>query len=223
MADGDAVGLDGESADLLQHALREDVIQQHGVDASDDEIGIRMGVVLERHRLHAVLAGGAEQDLVGDRAAERPDAAAPQIGERAVALRIRGPNAQDLAELVIRNRRGERRAVGWRVFDAVEAEIRVAPADRLDDGPEGDVDEPRRASKTARQQFGDLDLEADDAIGARRIGLDIRGAAFGVARPDQLRRRLRRGRNGSCSDRGERQQHTEDVARDADASDRRRR
>ena len=148
------------------------------------------------------------------------DAAAPQIGERPVALRVGAADAQDLAEscstgIVVR----QRRAVGGRVFDAVEAEVRVAPGDRLGDGRKGDVDESRRASETARQQIGDLDLEADDAIGAGRIGLDIRRAAFGVSGPDQFRRRLG-GDVGNRCRHEQREQHQADAACRADRGSR---
>ena len=192
----DAARLDDESPDLLLEAFREDVVQEHRVDAAHHEIGIGMGVVLVRHRHHRVLACGAEQDFVGDRAGQRRDAAAAQVGERPVALRIGRANAQDFPESVVRNRRGQRRAVGRRVLDAVQAEVRIAAGDRLGEVRERDVDEARRAAQTAGQQIGDLDLETDDAIRVGRVGLDIGRAALGIAGPDQFGRRIGGGQGG---------------------------
>ena len=63
-------------------ALGEHVVEQHGIDAAEHQIGVRMHVVVVRHGREAVLPLGAQQDLVGDRAAERADRLAAQVGER---------------------------------------------------------------------------------------------------------------------------------------------
>ena len=61
----------------------EDVVEQHCVDAAEQQIAVRMHVVFVRHRPDAVVALGPQQDFVGDRPAERGDRPAAQIGERA--------------------------------------------------------------------------------------------------------------------------------------------
>ena len=89
MADGDRFRLDGEPGRRTASPFRQDVVEQHGIDAAEQQIAVRMDIVVVRHRLDAVLALGAEQDLVGDGAAERADVAAAQIGERAKTRRDR--------------------------------------------------------------------------------------------------------------------------------------
>ena len=53
------------------------------------------------------------------------------------ARRVGVADAQHLAEFVVRNRRGERSAARRRVFDAAQADVGVAPRDRLIDRGEG--------------------------------------------------------------------------------------
>ena len=144
-----------------------------------------MHVVVVRHRREAVLALGAQQDLVGDRAAERADALAAQIGERAEPRRVGVADAEHFAELVVRKRDRHRRAARRRVFDAAQADVGVAAGDALIDRAKRDVDELRRPAESGGEQLGDLDVEADEPIGVRGIGFDERRAAFGIAGPAQ--------------------------------------
>ena len=72
------------------------------------------------------------------------------------------------------------------------------------------MDELRRAPEAAREQVGDLDVEADLRVRVRGVGFDKRRAALGIARPAE-RRRLRRGRGrqqaaaaGQAGERGSR-------------------
>ena len=106
-----------------------------------------------------------EQDLVRDRPAERADAAAAQIGERAEPRRIGVADAQDLAELVVGNRRRQRGAARGRVFDAAQADVGVAAGDRTDRSTRTRSEhEPRRASEASRDQLRDFDVEADQFV-----------------------------------------------------------
>ena len=124
-----------------------------------------------------------EQDLVGDRAAERPDAPAAQIGERAEARGVARPHGQHFAEFVVGDGDGERRASRRRVLDAAHPDVEVAARHRGVD--RGDLDEPRRPPEP-RDELGDLDVEADHARRVVRVGLDVRRAAFRVAAPAEL-------------------------------------
>ena len=161
VADGDGVRLDREPRQRPQPPFGEDVVEQDGIDAPEHQIAVRVHVVVVRDRLDAVVALGPQQNLVRDRAAQRGDLAAAQIGERAEARHVRGPDAQDFAELVVGNRQRQRGAARQRVFDAAQADVRVAPGDGLVDRRERDLDELRRAPEAAREQARDLDVEAD--------------------------------------------------------------
>ena len=55
----------------------------------------------------------------------------------------------------------------------------------------GDKDESRCAAEPACNQLGDLDVEADEARWIVRVGFDERRAAFRIAAPAELGRRLR--------------------------------
>ena len=61
------------------------IFEENGVDAPDHEIRVGMHVIVVRHRGDAVVALGAQKNLVGDRAAERGDPPASEVGERAEA------------------------------------------------------------------------------------------------------------------------------------------
>ena len=126
---------------------------------------------------------GAQQDLIGDCSAQRADLASAQVGERPEAGHVRCPHAQHFAESIVGNGQGQRRSARQRVLDAAQADVRVAPGDGLVDRREHDLHELRRAPQAACEEAGDLDVEADLLLRMRRVGLDKRRAAFGVARP----------------------------------------
>ena len=92
---GDCLRLHGDAGHRLSPPLGQDVVEQHRVEPADQQVAVRMHVVVVRHRLEAVLALGAQQDFVRDRAAERADAAAREIGQRRGACphRRRAPRA----------------------------------------------------------------------------------------------------------------------------------
>ena len=183
MTDGDRFGLNREPGHAAMTALGEHLIEEHRVDAPDHEVRVRMHVVVVRDGAEAVLALGAEQDVVRDRVAERADGPAAEIGEGAQRRRVGVADAEHLAEFVVRHRDREHRPPRRRVFEAAQADVGVAADDRLHDRREGDRDEFRRPSEPPRDQVRDLDVEADEAIGLPRIRFDERRAAFGIARP----------------------------------------
>ena len=90
VADRDGLRLDREPGHRPMPALGEHVVEQHGVDASEHQIAVRMHVVFVRHGVQAVLALGAQQDLVGDRAAERRRRVLPR---RSASVRKRAASA----------------------------------------------------------------------------------------------------------------------------------
>ena len=90
MADRDRLRLDGEAGHRAVTPLGQHVVQQHGVDAPEHQIAVRMHVIVVRDRAQAVVALGAQQDVVRDRAAERGDAFPTQVGERPQASGIPG-------------------------------------------------------------------------------------------------------------------------------------
>ena len=82
MADRDRLRLDREAGHRAVAPLGEHVVEQHRVHAADHQVAVRMHVVVVRHDVQAVLALGAQQDLVRDGAAERADASC-RAGRRA--------------------------------------------------------------------------------------------------------------------------------------------
>src|SRR5438034_1398898 len=79
-------------------------------------------------------------------------------------------------------------APGGRILDAAEADIRVAARDGLIDRVERHELEARRPPDTARDEICDLDVEADERVWMRRVGLDKWSAALGIAGPPKLAR-----------------------------------
>jgi hypothetical protein len=183
--------------------LGEHVVEQDGVDPAEHQIGERMDVVFVGERLEAVLLLRAQEDLIGDRAAERRDLAAAQIGQRMHPAGVGVADAEDFAELVVRHRHRQRCAAGRRVLDAAHADVGVAADDALVDRFEADVDELGTSAERAREQLRDLDVEPDQPIRMRGIGFDKRRATLRVSSPFQRRLR-RRGcrRQGNASGNG---------------------
>ena len=132
----------------------------------------------------AVLAlRGVQQDLVRHRTAERRDATAAQIRERAEALAVGGAHREHLAKLVVRHARGDHRAARRRVLDAVEPDVEVAAHGGLVERCERDLDELRRATELLSDQLRDLDVEADELRRILGVRLHERRPALGVAAP----------------------------------------
>jgi len=69
------------SSPPAQGPLRDDVVQEHGVDTARHEIGVGVHVVVVRHRDDAERIAGRDQDVVGDGRAERRHAPAAQVCE----------------------------------------------------------------------------------------------------------------------------------------------
>ena len=110
VADGERVRAACSRPAVAAHrAIGEHVVEQHGVDAAeqpDPNTDAR-----RRRTTPAVMpcvALGVEQQVVGDRAAERGDALPLQIGERAIAVAIAVAHGEHFAELVVRNAGGQR-------------------------------------------------------------------------------------------------------------------
>ena len=136
-----------------------------------------------------------EQELVGDRAAERGDAAAAQIGERAKPVAIGVAHREHLAELGSTGSlaaSAARRA--GRVLDAAQADVEVAARRRLVERGE------RRPGRTAAVRPSSRAISSaistskpTQLLRIGRVGLDERRAALGVAAPAQDWRRGLRG------------------------------
>ena len=189
----------GEHAGVATHgALGQHVVEQHRVDSPEQQVLVRMDVVVVGDGLEAVFAFGLRQDLPGQRGAERRHAAATEIGQRAVAAGVGLAHGQHFAELVVRHANGEFRALGRRVLETVDGNVEVAALHRLVERGEGGLHEDGPAA----QGFGDerRHLDIEPAVGRRilRVGFDIRGAALGVGTPAQLRL-LRGGRSGQST------------------------
>src|SRR6266851_3335089 len=101
------------------------------------------------------------ENLVRNGPAERCDAAAIEVGKRTKARSVGVANREHFAKLVIRDRRGERRAARWRVLDTAQANFSIVAGYRLIDGAERDEHEPRRPPQASRDELGDLDVESD--------------------------------------------------------------
>ena len=102
VADGHRIRLRDETALPPHGLLREHVVEQHGIHTPERQIAVRMHVIVVRHRHHAALGLRGEEDFVRDRAAQRGDAPAAEIGERPEAGRVGLAHGQHFAELVVR-------------------------------------------------------------------------------------------------------------------------
>ena len=98
---------------------------------------------------------------------------------------VRRSDAQHLAKLIIRKRDRVAGPARGRVFDAAQPDVGVAPGNRLIDRRERNLDKAGLAAESARDELGDLDIEADDASRVGGIGFDIRRTALGVAGPSE--------------------------------------
>ena len=192
MAHRDALRLDRKSRERATAALGENIVEQHGVQTTDHEIAVWMHIVIVRDRLKTKLAFGAEEDFISDRATEGADPPAPKVGEGAETRRVGVAHAQHFAKLVVGNGGGHGGAPRRRVFNPAQADLGVAPLDGLIDGSKGNVDEPGFAPEAARDEIGDLDVEADEFIRLGGVRFDKRRAAFRVTRPEEFTGAFRR-------------------------------
>ena len=71
-------------------------------------------------------ACAAHEQVVGERRAQRGDAPAAQVGQRAEPGAVGVAHGEDLAELVVRNRDRQPGAPRRAVLDAAQADVEVA-------------------------------------------------------------------------------------------------
>src|SRR5204862_3801747 len=128
VTDGNGLWQDDKAAAAAatQRPLRNDVVQQHGVHSTLDEVGVGMDVVIVRNGDETRRVTRGEEYCIRDGRAERPDVATTEIGQAVDATRIRGPHRQHLAEFEIGDRDGMLRAARRCVLDSREAEREVA-------------------------------------------------------------------------------------------------
>jgi hypothetical protein len=150
-----------------------------------------MHVIVVGHGNDPMLALSVQQDLVSERAGERADTPAAQVLEVPQSCGVGGSDAQDFAKLIIRNRDGVRRTPCGGILDPVQPDFRIAAGDGLIDQCEGGIDELCLAAESARNQRGDINVEADYPGWIGGIGLDKRGAPFRIAGPPEHCRALR--------------------------------
>lgn len=81
MARRNAFRLNSESGIGLPASLGENVIEQHAIHTSDEEIRIGMHIVIIGNGFDIEIAFGAEKNLVGDRPSKRAHASSAQIGQ----------------------------------------------------------------------------------------------------------------------------------------------
>ena len=79
-----------------------------------------------------------------------------------------------------------------RVFNPAQADLGVAALDGLIDGSKGNVDEAGFAPEAARDEIGDLDVEANDFVRLGGVRFDKGRAAFRVTRPEEFTAAFRR-------------------------------
>jgi hypothetical protein len=172
-------------------ASGDDVVEDHRVHASQHEVLVGVDVILVAHSGDAVSRLGALEQLERLCRGQRRHRAAPQVRERAEAVLVGGADGEDHAELVVRDRRGHSGPPRRDLLEAAEADLEVAAPQRLVDRRERDEGEPGLPVEVSGDEVGDVDFEADQTGGIGGIGFDVRGAAFGIAAPDQGR--------GSCA------------------------
>ena len=129
-----------------------------------------------------------DEQVVGERGAERGHPPAAQVGERAEATRVGFADGQDLAELVVRDGDRQAGAAGRAVLDAAQADVEVAARRGRIEAGEADLHEARsrgRAPAASSCATSTSKPTTRERIGG--VGLDKRRAPFGVAAPAQLR------------------------------------
>ena len=192
MAGANRAWLDGEAGHSPKGAIGQHVVQQDAVDTPEQQVAVRMHVVVVGHRPDAVGLLRVEQRLVCNRAREGRDGAPLQVGQATEPRAIRRSNGEHFLKRIVGNRHFHRATAPGRVFDATEADVEVTARDRLIELRERDLHELRGPAERARDEVGDLDVEAHHMRRVARIGFDERRAALCVAAPPQGR--LRGGR-----------------------------
>ena len=188
VADGDRLRQDDEAGapPAAQCSLRDDVIQQHRIHPALHEVSVGMDVIVVGNRDDAGRVARREEQIVGDRRAERRDAPAAQIRQTVDAARVLWPYGQHFAEFEIGDRDGVLRATRRRVLDAGEAEREIPTFDRLVDVRPLHLHEPgshRSTAESARDALGDLHVKAADPRGIRGVGFDEGGTPFRISPP----------------------------------------
>ena len=176
------------STQASQRALGDDVVQQHRIDPAAHQVGVGVDVVVIRDREQAGRVTRCQQHVVGDRRAQRGDAAPTQIGQRANAIAIRRPHRQDLSKFEVGQGDGVAGATRRRILDAGEANFEIPAFDRLIDAGPLHLNETRRPApppEPARDAFGDLYIEAPHARRIGRVGFHKGGATLGISTPHE--------------------------------------
>ena len=164
-----------------------------------------MDVVVVGDDEDAVPVSRREKSVVGDRAAERPDPAALQVGETAECCSIGLAHRQHLPKLEVGDRDRMLGPSGRSVFDAGEPDLEIAALDRRVDRGEGDLQKAGLAPEPSSDRLGDFDVEPPDLRRVSRVRLDVGRAPLGVAPPEENgRRRSRRRRRRGWPPRPER-------------------
>ena len=140
--------------------------------------------------MDAEFALGAQQDLVRNRSCEGADPPAAKIRQGAEAGCVGVAHAEHFAKLIVRDRRRHGGAPRGSVFDSTQADLSVAALDGLVDRGKGDINKARLALQAARDQIGNLDIEADELVRLGGIRFDKGRAAFRIAGPTKFTERL---------------------------------
>ena len=194
MADGDRTRLyhQPRGPQPAQGALRDDVVEEHGVDATRHQVRVGVHVVVVRHGDEADRIPGGDEDIVCHRGAERRHPPAAQPGEVGPAAPVAGPHGQHLAELEVGDGDGVAGAARRGVLHAREADSEITPLDGLIDRGPQHLHEACAPAQPARERFRYLDVEATDLGRVGGVGFDEGRAALGVAAPPERRVRLLR-------------------------------
>ncbi len=200
MPGSDRLRLGHEAGRAPHRAIGEHVVEQHRVDTADQQILVRMHVVVIRHGMDAGGCLGVHERVIGDGARERGDGPAAECGQSVKPIAIGRAHGEHFLELVVGNRGRDRALASGCVFDAAQADVEVAPRDRLVEIGKRGLDEFRRAAERRRDKTGDLDVETDHPIGIARIGFHVGRAALGVTAPAKRWRGGRRFAAGRGAD-----------------------
>ncbi len=189
------LGLNREAGHEPPPPLGEHVVEQHGVDAAEHEIAVRMHVVVVRRpprcRDRARRAGGCRTRSC--RRAWRPCGRADRRACGSAARRrcarsgLRGTRSREssatsaarragVSSMPLRPMSASPRAIDWSI------DVNVI------------MHEPRRAPRPRASRSAISTSKPTTAVRVRRVGFDERRAALGIARPAKLCRRLRAAR-----------------------------
>ena len=162
-------------------ALRDDVIEKHGVDARQLQVEVGLLLPLVEHRVE----GTRLEELEGVRLIQSRDALPAKVVQRSIGRP--SPDGEDLVVEEVRPREQQPGASFGSVLEAVEGDVEVAPLERGDQVRPLHLVEARPPEpELPGDRRGDVDLEPDDPRRVPGVLEDVGLTPLQIAAPYEL-------------------------------------